>query len=77
MYLIFYYTKLNLSNFMSCFHKTKCKFLLSDALHIRSFFFNFRKCCLIKIVHRFKIYQHTKFHGPTLTGASFASTSEV
>jgi hypothetical protein len=24
-----------------------------------------------------KIYQHTKFHGPTLTGASFASTSEV
>jgi hypothetical protein len=24
-----------------------------------------------------KIYHYTKFHGPTLTGASFASTSEV
>jgi hypothetical protein len=24
-----------------------------------------------------KSYQYTKFHGPTLTGASFASTSEV
>jgi hypothetical protein len=24
-----------------------------------------------------KIYQYTEFHGPTLTGASFASTSEV
>jgi hypothetical protein len=24
-----------------------------------------------------KIYQYTKFHGPTLADASFASTSEV
>jgi hypothetical protein len=23
-----------------------------------------------------KVYQYTKFHGPTLTGAGFASTSE-
>jgi hypothetical protein len=32
---------------------------------------------LLKVVHPLKIYQYTKFHGPTLTGASFASTSEV
>jgi hypothetical protein len=31
----------------------------------------------LKVVHPLKIYQYTKFHGPTLTGASFASTSEV
>jgi hypothetical protein len=30
---------------------------------------------LLKVVHALKIYQYTKFHGPTLTGASFASTS--
>jgi hypothetical protein len=28
---------------------------------------------LLKVVHPLKIYQYTKFHGPTLTGASFAS----
>jgi hypothetical protein len=31
----------------------------------------------LKVVHPLKIYQHTKYHGPTLTGASFASISEV
>jgi hypothetical protein len=35
------------------------------------------KMALLKVVHPLKIYQYTKFHGPTLTGASFASTSEV
>jgi hypothetical protein len=35
------------------------------------------KMVLIKVVHPLKIYQYTKFHGPTLTGVSFASTSEV
>jgi hypothetical protein len=35
------------------------------------------KIVLLKVVHPLKIYQYTKFHGPTLTGASFASTSEV
>jgi hypothetical protein len=29
------------------------------------------------LVHSLKIYQYTKFHGPTLADASFASTSEV
>jgi hypothetical protein len=28
---------------------------------------------LLKVVHPLKIYQETKFHGPTLTGASFES----
>jgi hypothetical protein len=32
---------------------------------------------LLKVVQPLKIYQKTKFHGPMLTGASFASTSEV
>jgi hypothetical protein len=31
----------------------------------------------LKLVHPLKLYQHTKFHGPTLTGVSFASTLEV
>jgi hypothetical protein len=41
------------------------------------FFLFLTKMGLLKVVHPFKIYQYTKFHGPTLTGASFASTSEV
>jgi hypothetical protein len=28
----------------------------------------------LKVVHPMKIYENAKFHGPTLTGASFAST---
>jgi hypothetical protein len=32
---------------------------------------------LLKVAHPLKIYQYTKFHGPTLTGADFASTSEA
>jgi hypothetical protein len=40
-------------------------------------FFVFDKNGLIKIVHPLKIYQYTKFHFPTLTGASFAYTSDV
>jgi hypothetical protein len=39
-------------------------------------FFVFDKNDLIKSCSSFEIYQDTKFHGPTLTGASFASTSE-
>jgi hypothetical protein len=35
------------------------------------------KMVLLKVVHPLKIYQYTKFRGPTLTGANFASTSEV
>jgi hypothetical protein len=35
------------------------------------------KVVLFKTVHPLKIYQNTKFQGPALTGASFASASEV
>jgi hypothetical protein len=34
------------------------------------------KVVSVKVVHPLKIYQNTKFHGPTLTGASFTSTTE-
>jgi hypothetical protein len=37
----------------------------------------FDKNSLLQVVHPLKIYHYKKFHGPTLTGASFASTSEV
>jgi hypothetical protein len=40
-------------------------------------FFVFDKIVLLKVAHTLKIYQYTKFCGPMLTGASFASTSEV
>jgi hypothetical protein len=40
-------------------------------------FFVFNKNGFIKVIHPLKIYQYTKFHVPTLTGASFVSTSEV
>jgi hypothetical protein len=39
--------------------------------------FHQKKKALLKVVNPLKIHQYTKFHGPTLTGASFASTSEV
>jgi hypothetical protein len=32
---------------------------------------------ILKVVHPLKICQHTNFYGPTLTGASFASSSVV
>jgi hypothetical protein len=41
------------------------------------FFVFFTKMVSLKVVHPLKIYQNTKFNGPTLIGASFASTSEV
>jgi hypothetical protein len=41
------------------------------------FFLFLTKMVSLKVVHPLKIYQYTEFHGPTLTGASFASTSEV
>jgi hypothetical protein len=31
----------------------------------------------LKVVHPLRIYQNKKFHGPTLIGASFTSTSKV
>jgi hypothetical protein len=37
----------------------------------------FAKLVLLKVVHPLQIYQQTKFHGPVLTGASFASNPVV
>jgi hypothetical protein len=42
-----------------------------------SYFLFLIKMVLLKVVHPLKIDQYTKFHGPTLTGASFASISVV
>jgi hypothetical protein len=41
------------------------------------FVFDKNGLVILKVVHPLKIYQYTKFHGPTLIGASFASTSKV
>jgi hypothetical protein len=63
---------------MSCLHKQKFEFSLSTALHGRtSCFFPLTKIVWLKAVHPFEVCQHTKCHGPTLTGACFTSTSEV
>jgi hypothetical protein len=40
-------------------------------------FFIFHKMASLKDIHPLKIYQHTKYYGPTLTGATFAPTSDV
>jgi hypothetical protein len=76
--MIFQCTKLHLfiqvQRFVSCLHKTKYETVNSPP---SSLFFSFTKLVLIKIVLPLKIYQHTKSHGPTLNGESFASTSEV
>jgi hypothetical protein len=49
-----------------------------DSQTAAMFVFSFlTKIVALKVVHLLKIYQYTKFHGPTLTGASFASTSDV
>jgi hypothetical protein len=40
-------------------------------------FFVFSQKFLLKVVHPPKVYQHIKFRGLTVTGASFASTSKV
>jgi hypothetical protein len=40
-------------------------------------FLAFCKSGNLKSVHPVEIYQHTKFHSPTLTGEMFASISAV
>jgi hypothetical protein len=61
---------------MSCLHKKKTmNFNIQTAAMF--VFFVLTKMVLLKVVHPLKIYQYTKFHGSTLTGASFASTSDV
>jgi hypothetical protein len=74
--------------FFSKVHLAKCNgswvfsikhtmnFKHSNGRHVRIFCF-LTKMASLKVVHPLKIYQFSKFHGPMLTGASSASTSEV
>jgi hypothetical protein len=78
MSMISYYTKVHLSK---CNGSRVVSTEQTMNLHIQTtamFVFLFlTKMVLLKVVHPLKIYQYTKFHGSTLTGASFTSTSEV
>jgi hypothetical protein len=60
---------------MSCLQKQTMNFNIQTAAMF--VFFVFDKNDLIKVVLPLKIYQYANVHGPTLTGASFVSTSEV
>jgi hypothetical protein len=76
--MISYYTKVHLSKRNgSWVVSTKQTMNFNIQLAFMFVFFVFDKMALLKVVNPLKIYQYTKFHGPTLTGASFASTSEV
>jgi hypothetical protein len=78
MSMISYYTKVNLSKCNgSWVVSTKQTMNFNIQTAAMFVFFVFDKISLITFVHPLKIYQYTKFHGPTLTGASFAYASEV
>jgi hypothetical protein len=78
MSVIFYYTKVHLSKCNgSRVVSTKQTMNFNIQLAAMFVFFVSEKMVLLEVVHPLKIYQHTTFHDPTLTGASFASTSEV
>jgi hypothetical protein len=63
---------------MGCLCKTKSEFLISTARHVPIFVLFFpAKVILLKVVHPAKIYQHTKLYGPTSSGETSASPSEV
>jgi hypothetical protein len=76
--MISYYTKVNLSKCNGSWvvsTKQNMNFnIQTDAIFV---FFVFDKSGLIKSCSSFDDLSVYKFHGPTLTGASFASTSEV
>jgi hypothetical protein len=60
---------------MNCLKKLNMNFnVRTPSMFVFLFFTN---VVLLKLVYPLKICQHTKFHGRALTGASFASTSEV
>jgi hypothetical protein len=79
MSLISYYTKVHLSKWNgSWVVSTKQTINLNIQTAAMFVFFVFDKNGLIKSCSSFEdISVFLKFHGPTLTGASFASTSEV
>jgi hypothetical protein len=52
---------------MSYLHtKKKCIITFNRPPH--PYFWDFTKMLSLKVSHPLKIYQHTKFHGPTLNG---------
>jgi hypothetical protein len=75
--MIFYHATsyVLLQQFMSFFIKQNMNFNFHP--HSTLYFFFFTEVVLLKVVRHLKIHQHTKFHGPTSTGSSFASSSEV
>jgi hypothetical protein len=76
--MISYYTEVHLSKCNSSrVVSTKLNLNFNIQLATMFVFFVFDKMVPLKVVHPLKIYQYAKFHGPTLTGESFASTSEV
>jgi hypothetical protein len=76
--MISYHTKVHLSKCNgSWVVSTKQTMNFNIQTAVMFAFFVLTKMVLLKFVHPLTIYQYTKFHGPTLTGASFASTSEV
>jgi hypothetical protein len=78
MSMISYYTKVHLSKYNgSCIVSTKQTMNFNIQLAAMFVFLFLTKMFLLKFVHPLKIYQYTKFHGPTLNGASFESTSDV
>jgi hypothetical protein len=78
MSMIFYNTKIHLSKCNgSRVVSTKQTMNFKIQLAAMFVFFVLSKMVSLKVVHPLKIYQYTKFHVPTLTGASFASISEV
>jgi hypothetical protein len=64
---------------MSCCQKNKMLFSNINRPQRSYFSFFEKKMVSLKVVHPLEIYRNTKFHVPTLSGASFAfiSQSEV
>jgi hypothetical protein len=76
--MISYYTKVHLSkcngSWIVSTEQTMNFNIQTAAMFV---FLLLTKMVKLKVVHPLKIYQYTKFHGHTLTGASFANTSKV
>jgi hypothetical protein len=75
--MISYYTKVHLSECNGSWIVSIKQTMNFNIQTAAVFVFFWQKMVLLKVVHPLKIYQYTKFNGPTLTGASFASISEV
>jgi hypothetical protein len=75
--MICYYTKVYLSKCNGSWGVSMKQTMNFFQLAAMFVFLFLTKIVLLKVVHPLKIYQYTKFHVPTLSGASFASTSEV